>query len=148
MTTYDDEIYFAIQKYIDNGLVVPSGTSSEIGNKLYASFPFLGSKVDWAALPLSIERQDYEQSSQMESFIEFFNEMRDQFDLSGNVLYLGDDRTDVVLKSSMQVFSEILRTLLDVPQHNYFIDEKFRWCMCFSFEGDMAFGYRSTFSLQ
>jgi L-lactate permease len=40
------------------------------------------------------------------------------------------------------VIASVLDKLLGIPQHHYLVADDFAWCFCFSFEGDMGFGYR------
>lgn len=141
MSAYDDDIARSIKTYLGAGTVAVIGVTEDFGDVLHRVFPFEGSKIDWDSLPLSVERHEYDQDLQMPAWVAFFEEMRHGFKLNGSAIYLGDNLTDVALRAPIEIMAGILPILLSVPQHNYIVHEHFLWCLCFTVEGDMAFGY-------
>jgi hypothetical protein len=116
--------------------------SSIFFKQLSTVYPIVGSKIAWSAISGSIESYEEDISIQKNEFISFFRKIRDRFSLSGEAIYMGESATDFALLGDIQVFDEIISKILDVPQHHYFVSKDFSWCMSFTMEGDMAFGFR------
>ena len=140
MNSYEDDLRETLKADFESGELREVGESDTVFGALSKAYPANGSKIDWAKVPDSIERIEEDESSQPESFAEFFDEMRLKFCLSGTVLYAGDSATDFALEGSVDAIRRILPKLLEVPQHHYFIGIGYSWCICLTMEGDMAFG--------
>lgn len=138
---HDELVATELRAYFADGRIsrVPDGSS--IVDRISVTFPFAGSKIDWPALEDS--RGAYEPSDkQAERFAAFFAENIARFGLAGSVLYVGDNRTEMVLKADLGIFAQVLDVLFSVPQHHYFVPPGCEWCMCFTMEGAMDFGRR------
>jgi hypothetical protein len=110
------------------------------------AYPTLGSKIDWSRVPNSIERFEEDTTLQVERFVSFFDEVAQKFGLAGDVVYVGDSATDFALAGAMEHMKEALPELLGIPQHHYFIGSECSWCICFTMEGDMSFGFSPSHS--
>ena len=53
----------------------------------------------------------------------------------------GDGLTDFTLSGSIEGFEGLLGDFFEVPHHHYFLGGNLDWCMCFSMEGNMSFGF-------
>jgi hypothetical protein len=129
--------------HIDTGAkrIRDLGDSSPFFSRLMRRYPTVGSKIDWQSIPGSVERAEHDESLQLKRFISFFDEVVQRFELAGDVIYLGDSATDFALAGSMERMREALPDLFAVPQHHYLITPDASWCICFTMEGDMAFGF-------
>ena len=138
---YEAELMSALGSMIKSGYLMISDDSSYFFEKLESAYPVIGSKIDWECVPCSIFRvcQCGESDFLME-MISFFDEVVLEFGLSGGVVFVGDSAIDFSLKGDIKIIREILPVLLNIPQHHYFMDPEVSWCICFSMEGDMAFG--------
>lgn len=139
MNSYEDDLMQFFANDIAAGNIVVLPDSTEYFMKLAAKFPFQGSKIDWEALPGSIEQMERRPRFQMEAFVHFFCNITTDCNLEGDIVYMGDSVTDFALKSRKEIFENFLRKIFEVPQHHYFVAVDFSWCMVFTFEGDMSF---------
>lgn len=141
---YEAELRKALRIEIESHRIRELGDSSSFFAQLAKAYPACGSKIDWGQVPGSIERVEEEEALQAEQFAKFFEEVVQRFRLSGDVVYVGDSATDFALGGSLESMREMLPELLTVPQHHYLIGPDFSWCVCFTMEGDMGFGFRPS----
>lgn len=120
------------------------GDSTPFFEKLMGAYPVSGSKIDWGSVPGSIERTEEDKALQLNQFLAFFDEVAQKAGLLGDVVYVGDSATDFALVGSIECIREALSELLVIPQHHYLIGSDSSWCMCFTMEGDMGFGFRPS----
>lgn len=138
---YEAELRNALCKEIVSHRITELADSSHFFAQLTKDYPANGSKIDWKRVPGSIERVEEDDALQIENFVKFFDEVIQEFRLSGDVVYVGDSATDFALVGSLECMREVLPKLLDVPQHHYLISHDSSWCVCFTMEGDMGFGF-------
>lgn len=141
---YEAELRRALQAALESNRIKELGDSSPFFAQLMKTYPASGSKIDWDRVPGSVERFDDEEAIQAVQFTEFFDEIVHKFCLAGDVIYVGDSATDFALTGSMECVREALPELLAVPQHHYLIGPESSWCMCFTMEGGMGFGFRPS----
>lgn len=140
MSTYEDDLRLALKAEFDAGQIREIGDAANVFGQLLKAYPASGSKIDWKRVPGAIERAEEDDSLQLDRFVEFFDEMRSQFKLTGTALYVGDSATDFALEGTVDAFRRALPELIEIPQHHYFIGQNCSWCMCLTMEGDMGFG--------
>jgi hypothetical protein len=138
---YEVELRKVLRADIEYHRIMEAGDSSPFFEQLGKAFPVIGSKIDWARVPGSIERVEEDEAVQREQFTKFFDEAMQTFRLSGDVVYVGDSATDFALAGSVDCVRRALPELLTVPQHHYLLGPDCSWCMCFTMEGDMGFGF-------
>lgn len=147
MNYFEDELRKMLTYELESGELRKIDDSTPIFSALMKSYPVSGSKIAWSKVQNSIERAETNLSIQSTSFIEFFVEMNEKFDLSGLVVYAGDSAIDFALEGSVDIMLRSLPKLLEVPQHHYFVGPGFSWCICLTMEGDMAFGLSNNSKL-
>jgi len=103
---------------------------------LERTFPISGSKIEWIKLP----KRATKSAERDPDFVSFFGEIASEYQLFGDVIYIGDSLTDFALKLNINTMADAIPFLIEIPQHHYFIDLEYRWCICLSMEGDMDFG--------
>ena len=140
MNTYEDDVRSALKPQIDAGELRDVGDAATVFGSLSRAFPISGSKIDWMRVPGSVGSSEEDGSLQPQRFAQFFDEIQSTFGLTGPVIYAGDSATNFALEGAADAIRKALPTLLEVPQHHYFIGPGCSWCMCFTFEGDMNFG--------
>lgn len=140
MSTYEDDLRLALKSQFDTGHIRDIGASAAVLASLSRAFPASGSKIDWRRVPGSIESSESDESLQRECFVRFFDDMHSRFALTGPVTYAGDSATDFALEGTVDAIRKALPSLLEVPQHHYFIGPNCSWCICLTMEGDMGFG--------
>ncbi|AOZ04640.1 hypothetical protein [Cupriavidus malaysiensis] len=144
---HDAELRQILRKEIESHRITELGDSSPFFAQLAKAYPALGSRVDWALVPNSIERVEEDESLQAEQFVKFFDEVVRTFGLCGDAVYLGDSATDFALSGSLECLREMFPELLAIPQHHYLVGPDSSWCLCFTMEGDMGFGFRPPSTL-
>ena len=141
---YEAELRKALHSAMESNRIRELGESSPFFAGLMQNYPIDGSKVDWDLVPGSIERVEHDEALQAGQFAAFFDEIAQRFRLEGDVVYVGDSATDFALAGSLQAMREVLPELLMIPQHHYFVGPESSWCLCFTMEGDMGFGFRPS----
>src|SRR5262245_52056590 len=139
---YEAELRQALAEAFVSGAIRDTSTSGPVFLKLSQAFPTLGSKIDWAAVPASVERRIDSRRDEAVQCIQFFDEMRRRFALTGEIAYVGDALTDIALLGSFEAIRAALPSILSIPQHHDLVGPDTAWCLSFTMEGDMAFGLR------
>lgn len=139
---YDNELLQTLAEDVNDGLITVSNDSTEYFSRLASEFPTTGSRIDWDNVPNAITTHSENNGKQESDFVDFFNHSVIKNGLEGQVIWVGDGVTNIALILSVDVLRKHLRDILSIPQHHYFIGEDFKWCIVFSFEGDMGFGKR------
>ncbi|BEV01942.1 hypothetical protein [Novosphingobium olei] len=114
-------------------------SSEDIGRRLEQSFPFAGAKIDW-----SLTRGHLAVSAGARSLVGFSAFFEDRRTALGNdqpAFYLSEGPIDFALRASLITFQRHLRSIVSVPAHHYFVAEDFSWCIVYSMEGDIDFGW-------
>lgn len=142
---YEAELRKALHAAMASNRIREVGDSAPFFAQLMKSYPASGSKIDWSRVPDSIERTEEDPALQLDQFLSFFDEVVQKAGLVGDVVYVGDSATDFALAGSMERMREALPELLEIPQHHYLIGPESSWCMCFTMEGDMGFGFHPSY---
>jgi hypothetical protein len=125
-----------------NGRIVVEYDMDKYFDQIEASFPIYGSKIEWDEVDGSVE-----ELARLEFYsadcTNFFNKMTEQFiqNPDSKVVLLGDSAMDYALLTSLKNVPEVLEKMLELPQHHFIVANNFSWCISFSMEGDMAFGF-------
>ena len=139
---YESELRQSLSAAMESNQIREVGDSSVFFAQLMDYYPAKGSKIDWKNIPESVEKIEEDDSLQIERFLEFFDEIVRRIGLTGDAIYVGDSATDFALQAPLTIMREALPELLTVPQHHYLIGAESSWCMCFTMEGGMGFGFR------
>ena len=99
-------------------------------------FPILGSKINWELVPDSVERANLS----INDCKDFFSEATVVAAVE-SLTYVGDGLTSVGVTAEVMDFAAALLTILELPQHHYFYDPANRFCITFTMEGDMHYGF-------
>ena len=138
---YEDELRKVLHAAMASGLIREVGESSPFFDELAKAYPALGSKIDWSRVPGAVGRNEEDNAQQIGQFISFFDAVVQNAKLVGDVVYVGDSGTDFAFAGSIESMREALPELLAIPQHHYLIGPACSWCMCFTMEGYMDFGF-------
>lgn len=138
--TPQDELLKMLEEPIADESIIVENSSEGIFGELSNRFPLTGSKIDWDEVPGSIVDIN-ENVNDLKPLIGFFEKIYIEERLSGNVIYINDGPIDCALILSIDITKKHLEEILGFPGHHYFISERYLWCMSFTMEGDMAFGY-------
>jgi len=140
---FEDGLRQALRNEIESHRIRELGDSSPFFEQLMKAFPVCGSKIDWDQVPDAIECVEEDRDLQVVQFAKFFDKVIQRYCLSGDVVYAGDGVTDFALGGLLECMREALPELLSVPQHHYLVAPDSSWCICFTMEGWMGFGFRA-----
>ena len=138
---FQEKLLSSLSDLIKSGDVVVENTSDKYFAQLGAMFPAFGSKIDWKEIPESIE-EIAKEDEYIESCSNFFMKICEKNGLGGRVVLIGDSAIESALIMPVDVLKLCLKQVLEIPQHHYIFAEDYSWCMSFTMEGDMAFGFK------
>jgi len=55
--------------------------------------------------------------------------------------YLNDSLLDCSVRASLFTFQRHIDAILSIPAQHYFVAEDFSWCIAYTMEGDIDFGW-------
>jgi hypothetical protein len=143
---YEEELRKELGDAIGPQRLAEVSDSAPYFERVAGIYPFVGSKIDWESLPNYVEEEERDIDLRMSKNIEFFSRVISQNDITEDIIYICDGNINFALVGSLAEFSRVLSKILEFPQHHYFISAKYEWCMCFSMEGYMSFGFRPSAS--
>jgi hypothetical protein len=139
MTSHEDQLREALSSPIKSGVLEVFPSDSDVTNGLERSFPFAGSKIDWDAV------RGHSSTIQTESghqeFRDFFDARRRELGGDRAAFYVNDALLDCAARASLFTFQRHLDSILSIPGHHYFVAEDFSWCIAYTMEGDIDFGW-------
>lgn len=143
LTPYEN-LLLAISPLIQSGKVLLLGDEELCVGVIEKSFPFVGAKIDWSQIPGAVIKVANEQDFVTEC-LEF---LRFQIGNEGisplaHVFIIGDSAMEKAMATQVRFLEALLMEVLELPQHTYIVSLNGEWCMTFTMEGDMAFGYSS-----
>lgn len=145
INSYENEIRQVFGPAFKSGDIKDIGSSDQFFERLEGEYPVFGSKIDWDNTINSFEMccGNMDRNYVNKKFLDFFNYIININNITGDVIYIGDGLTDFTLFCSMSKMKEIVPYLVEnIPHHHYWISFDFSWCISYTMEGDMAFGYR------
>ena len=118
---------------------------SFIVDDLSKSFQWSGSKIQWSMVSgheyRKLDGRYDDWLMQIKAFISG-GAASDAINTSGLFYYINDSSLDfAVLIETSQFYGFLNYVINTIPQHRYFTDEKKRWCLVISSEGNIEFGY-------
>lgn len=141
MSGYDDELRVALSRELCDLRLREVGDGTAEFSLLAEVFPTLHSRIDWARVPGAITFEVGGDEVEHEVVRRFIVSLQRKYDLGGPVTFVGDSATGVALQGEIGTFVRVLKVLLEVPQHHYFVGPGAGWCLCITFEGDVGFGF-------
>lgn len=138
--TFEEELLSDLELLVKKGEIVVEPSSDGYFSELESRFPILGSKIDWDEVSGS-EQEQASAEAYASDCQRFFDEMVNRFGLSGKCIVIGDSAVEIALVMSVEILQCNLQKIVSVPQHHYILANDYSWCMSFTMEGDMAFGF-------
>jgi len=137
---FDEELISELEQYVASGEVSIVSDIDDYVDGINSRLPIKNRKLDWGAnfLATGLEVDRRKKAS---AFSVFFQEVKLKYELNGNIFYMGDGATDIVVAGNIDVFVKVLDCFVSIPQHHYFLAEDYSWFICFSMEGDMGFDF-------
>jgi hypothetical protein len=141
----EEELRDEIQrKYPEAGITIEV-SSEPYFEALQRHFPVRGSKIDWDRVPRAQIRQADTANSEkyFDNAVAFTEEIleSERLDRDRDVVVIGDSAMEGAFKMRLWVLRSLLRSILRMPQHTYVLGPDTSWCLVFSMEGDLCFGY-------
>lgn len=143
--TPEEELRQELQREYPGSTIVVDPSSSGYFDMLRRRFPVRGSKIDWDRVPMAKVRRVATSSSEQyfDDAEEFAEEIvgSERLDREREVVVIGDSAMEGALRMPLFAFRSFLRSILRMPQHTYVLDADATWCLVFTMEGDLCFGY-------
>ncbi|WP_446652906.1 hypothetical protein [Blastomonas sp.] len=107
--------------------------------RLERAFQFEGSKIRWdlARGHISLTEDELNYGT----FRRFFNDLGRELGHDMAAFYLNDNLVQCALGASLFAFERHLGEIISIPAHHYFVAKDFKWCMAYTIEGDIDFGW-------
>ncbi|MBB6521751.1 hypothetical protein [Pseudoteredinibacter isoporae] len=139
--SFEEELLVNLDAFIKTGEVYLEESSEAYFGRLAEVFPLGGSKISWDQVPNSIVETTNNKNDVAE-WVNFFNAIIEKKGLSGKLVYINDSAIECALTMSIDILRKCIKQILEYPDHHYFIGENYAWCMTFTMEGDMTFGFK------
>jgi hypothetical protein len=141
----EEELRDEIQhKHSEAGITIEV-SSEPYFEALQRHFPVRGSKIDWDKVPGARIRQadTVSREEHFDKAMAFTEEIleTERLDRECHVTVIGDSAMEGALKMRLWVLRSLLDSILRMPQHTYVLGPDTSWCLVFSMEGDLCFGY-------
>lgn len=145
-TFYEKQLRQALAPMLTAGRAAIVERMADTFALLGRSFPLSGSKIDWTEVPGAQGIAVTDHRLLADAGVEFWQRIAQTERLSGMATYVCDGGVGFSVEASVPDVSEMLRHILEIPQHHYLIGAGAAWCLCFTMEGDVDFGRSPTFS--
>lgn len=143
--TGSDELLLKIKPLEDRGLL-RTGADDAVVNSINERFPFIGSKIDWGAIPGSIVKR-LSSTDEMAECISFMADCLKGMEKASPVVIIGDGVMQFKIETNLSNIECCFYDVLELPQHTYITTPLCEWCLVFTMEGDMCFGYAPPIDL-
>jgi hypothetical protein len=138
---YDEDLDIEIKDVLGDAPRVAPFNASPYFEKLAMIMPLQGSRLDWDRVPNARVAFTPIGEQQTADFETFFKQAVLDFSLTQDVIHLSDGGPELARRLPMSEMVKTLDPFLSIPHHHFFIDDNFSWCMVFTFEGEMGFGF-------
>jgi hypothetical protein len=142
--TPEEALCEQLQREFASSIVVES-SSTEYFALLEKRFPVQGSKIDWERVPTAKVRRAHAADTEryLAEAAAFVQEVleSEQLDRECQVIAMGDSAMEKALRMPLSTLVLCLRNILPMPQHTYVLAPDAAWCLVFTMEGDLCFGY-------
>lgn len=138
--SFEEELLADLDTFVKAGDVSVEESSEAYFGRLAEVFPLGGSKINWDQVSGSIVDTN-SNINDVTEWVNFFNEIVEKKGLGGNLVYVNDSAIECALTMSVDILKQCIKQILEYPDHHYFIGEDYAWCMTFTMEGDMTFGF-------
>jgi hypothetical protein len=153
--TIEDELLQKMGSDVATGSIQIVQDSQQFVSLISQNFPFVGSKISWSRVPDHIVSQvewqdDFSQtenkteiSTYADAILGFFDNAMKATQSADNadIIVLGDSAMNIALHLSAGTLRKYLLDIVDLPQHTYVIPPDASWCLTFTLEGYMDFGF-------
>lgn len=139
MSFHQLELLAALSSPIAAGIVKVVDSDRSIVQGIERAFRFEGSRIRWDLARGHISTHEAEHDSIV--FHEFFKDRCRELGNGQTAIYLNDDLIECALSASLFVFQRHLNGIISIPAHHYFVAEDFEWCIAYTMEGDIDFGW-------
>lgn len=140
MNWFESELRKDIASEIEAGTIAIEPNSDWVFIQLQERFPIGYGRIDWKSVPNSVEQYKYEPEQKKDAFFQFFEHISGRYELVGDVIYVGEN-IDIGLRGEIVSLNKILPQVFEFNQHHFITDCLSDWCMSFSMEGEMGFGF-------
>ena len=139
--TYEEELLSELKEFISSGKIIVEDDSDKYFWELGQSYPTFGSKIDWGKIENSVVKDETEEGCD-EQFVSFFKIVSLENQFKGECIVIGDSAVNKALRMDINTLESVLLSIVKIPQHHYILARDFSWCMTYTMEREMTFGYK------
>jgi hypothetical protein len=151
---HDDGLLGELEQPLRSGVIRKTDDLDEGAALVNQRFPFLLNRIDWEKMPGHLllpaaaktgdEARDPDRyfARRAPEFRAFIEDIANKHDIAmqTQVLFMGDS-VSFALRMTLAVLTEYSPKLFSYPQHVYVIPESADWCLSYTFEDDLFFGF-------
>ncbi|AIN14539.1 hypothetical protein [Yersinia pseudotuberculosis] len=136
--TYDQELKLDCAN--SNIALIELGDAVDYFNSLEAKYSLKYNRVDFSLLDkhIHMKANGNDLATDYQSFI---IGLFDSIKCYSDIIYIGDNLTESAYKLHLSFLIPFVSKIAEIPQSHYFFPDDYSWCLNFSFEDDMDFGF-------
>lgn len=138
---FDQELLHDLRQPLASGQLRVEPQVDAYFDLMQGWFEIRNLRPHWSSLPFAVTEVELDPQQQTQAFSAFFTRMAHEYSLTGEAVYVGDSATSLAVLGDVSALLEVLECLFSIPQHHYVLAADQGWFMCFTFEGDMGFGF-------
>lgn len=138
---FEDDLLSELNNFISNGKIKICDDNGKYFLELSQAYPICGSKIDWDKVDKSVVSYATGENCDAQ-FIDFFKAMVHEYNLREKCVVIGDSAIDKALLMDISTLNTVLQKIIEIPQHHYILASDYSWCLTFTMEQEMAFGYK------
>lgn len=135
-----------LDRYFERGEIIYGKDDTSYFERIASSFPVVLNRINWepvAHISFSVPKPS---TSHTDEITRYLHEILTKEDIGDNemVALFGDNWLEGVFKMKVSTLREVCTDFFTLPQCTYVIPDDTRWCIEYSLEDIMYFGYAPT----
>ena len=135
-----NDLLLYLNPFINNGNIKILDNEDYFINIIENNFSFVGSKINWTQVTGSIVKKGIS----IDGASKFLNDKLSDGSIYNleSIVIIGDGAMDCAFRTQVQYAILFLDQVVSIPQHTYIVEISGRWCMVFTMEDEIAFGFK------
>ncbi|ESZ87682.1 MAG: hypothetical protein Q27BB25_08010 [Blastomonas sp. CACIA14H2] len=139
MSFHQHELLETLSSPIAADIIKVFHPDSTFIQRFETAFRFEGSKIRWDLTRDHISLTEVQVDFGV--FRSFFSERGRELGSGRTAIYLNDGLVDCALTAPLFAFERHLNEIISIPAHHYFVADNLEWCMAYTIERDIDFGW-------
>lgn len=116
-------------------------SESDLVARIRSRLPFSGSKIAWSKMRNVLSKRVPGGDLVQQGIRDFVGEALGFLPVNAGLMVVGDSAMTEALIMTKETLMDVAGHLFDLPQHTYIVNPEVDWCLVFSMEGWMDFGF-------